>query len=207
MWQCLERSRKEQLHEWGILREFDPPAASQEKGVQKAWAIAEGHLLSIQATGTPGSWPASNDTVAGQDSQSRMSQNQTVHGCAQSVFSGLSSPSLASLMHSVHASVSETVAGLASHPHSMEENPSMLYQSTISSFVAQEGKRLRSNSRPESRSVTRESDNGGGGADDVNAPENSVEEVSGETQFDFPRFPEQMKARNADLSRNIAASE
>ena len=87
---------------------------------------------------------------------------------------------------------------LASCLRSMEANLSVLSQSTISSFVVQGGKRSRSNSRPESQAAIGESDNGKGGADNVNRPSNSVEEVSGETQFDFPRFLEQMKAQSAE---------
>ena len=102
-----------------ILREFDLLADSKEKDVQEAWASAEGYSLPIKTAGTLSSWPASNNAETGQDAQSRTSQNQTAHSHAQSISSGLSLPSLASFVRSVQASVSETVAGLVSHPHLM----------------------------------------------------------------------------------------
>jgi hypothetical protein len=171
-----------------ILREFDPLVDSQEKDAQEAWATAEAHPPPMKAGR---SWSPTSSP----DSRPRTPQNQPSHGRAQSISSGLSLPSLTSFARSVQASVSETVAGLASRPRSMEANPSLLSPSTITSFVTQGGERSRSGSRSESRAG--EGGSNVGGASGAGSSSGD-EEAPGEPQFDFPRFLEQMKARSAE---------
>ena len=178
-----------------ILREFDPLADTQEKDAQEAWATTEGHPP--PTNGAP-SWLSDAVGSAGRfDTEPGTPQNQTGHVRAQSASSGLNFTSLASLARTVQASVSGTVAGLASRPRSMETNPSILSPTAISTFVAQGGEWPRTDSRPESRAGRNVWGGVESGVGGESSPQRSEDSGSG-AQFDFPKFLEQMKSKSAE---------
>ena len=170
-----------------ILREFDPLADVQEKNAQDAWASAEAHPL-------PKGSPTTSEGVS--DPGPVTPPKQTTHGRSQSASSGFGLPSLASFARSVQASVSGTVAGLASRPRPAEPNPSILSPTTISSFVAHGGDWPRPESRPESRTGKREDTTDDSRTDDETSARKTGD--STEVQFDFPKFLEQMKSKSAE---------